>query len=127
MSSNPGVPGSGLGGISRLAFDAVTGLVGLVETMDGNIAHGRGRFASRSEEKMRGMARLVYLSIRGVTRLAGTSADAALALLDQRHPGNAEGIIRDRCRFQRLSRSRIIRKRISGMTARNYSTGSLAI
>jgi hypothetical protein len=82
MSSNPGVPGSGLRGISRLAFDAVTGLIGLVETMHGNIAHGRGLFASRSEEKTRGIARLVYRSIRGVTQLAGTGTDAALALLD---------------------------------------------
>ena len=82
MSSNSSVPGSGLRGISRLAFDAVTGLIGLVETMHGNIAHGSGLFASRSEEQTRGITRLVYRSIRGVTQLAATGTDAALALLD---------------------------------------------
>ncbi len=34
----------------------------------------------------------------------------------RRHPGNAEGVIRDRCKCRRLLRSRIARKCPSGMT-----------
>ena len=82
MSTTPEIPGSGLRGISRLAFDAIAGLIGLVETMHGNIAHRRILFASRSGGKTSGITRLVYRSIRGAARLTGTGIDAALALLD---------------------------------------------
>jgi pimeloyl-ACP methyl ester carboxylesterase len=81
MSTGPEPSGSDLRGMSRLAFDAIAGLIGMVETMHGNIGH-RGLFAPRSGEKTSGITRLVYRSIRGVTHLAGASVDAALALLD---------------------------------------------
>jgi pimeloyl-ACP methyl ester carboxylesterase len=82
MSTSPEIPGSDLRGINRLTFDAVIGLIGLVETMHGNIARWRGPFSSRSGGKTRGITRLVYRSIRGVTQLTGAGVDAALGLLD---------------------------------------------
>jgi hypothetical protein len=81
MSTNPEISGSGSRGMSRLAFDAIAGLTGLVETMHGNIGRRLGSFASRPEEKTGGITRLVHRGIRGVTQLAGTGADAALAPL----------------------------------------------
>jgi len=82
MSTSPEIPGSDLRGINRLTFDAVVGLIGLVETMHGNIARRREPFSSRSGGKTRGITRLVYRSIRGVTQLTGAGVDAALGLLD---------------------------------------------
>ena len=82
MSTTPDILGSDLRGISRLAFDAIAGLIGLVETMHGNIARRRIVFASRSGGKTSGITRLVYRSIRGAAHLTGTGIDAALALLD---------------------------------------------
>ncbi len=82
MSNSPEIHGSDLRGMSRLAFDAIAGLIGMVETMHGNIAAHVGPFAPRADGKTRGIARLVYRSIRGVTHLTGNSVDAALGLLD---------------------------------------------
>ncbi len=82
MSTSPEIQGSGLRGVSRLAFDAIAGLIGMVETMHGNIAGRRNPFASRSESRTRGVTGLVYRSIRGVTYLTGNGIDAALSLLD---------------------------------------------
>ncbi len=82
MSSTPEIHGSDLRGISRLAFDAVAGLIGIVETMHGNIAGRLNPLASRTGGKTAGITGLVYRSIRGVTHLAGSGVDAALALAD---------------------------------------------
>ena len=68
--------------MSRLAFDAAAGLVGLVESMHGNIARRPGLFASPLREPTSGITGLVYRGIRGATQLAGAGIDAALALLD---------------------------------------------
>ena len=81
MSNSPEIHGSGLRGMSRLAFDGIAGLIGMVETMHGNIA-GHSGLARRAEGKTRGITRLVYRSIRGVTHLTGIAVDAALGLLD---------------------------------------------
>ncbi|MGO8952783.1 MAG: esterase/lipase family protein [Rhodomicrobium sp.] len=81
MSTRPRLSGSDLRGINRLAFDAIAGVIGMVETMHGNIGR-RGLFAAPKGKKTRGITRLVYRSIQGVTHLVGTSIDAALALLD---------------------------------------------
>ena len=81
MSNSPEIHGSGLRGMSRLAFDGIAGLIGMVETMHGNIA-GHSGLARRAEGKTRGITRLVYRSIRGVTHLTGIAVDAALSLLD---------------------------------------------
>jgi hypothetical protein len=68
--------------MSRLAFDAVAGLTGMVEAMHGNIAGLRSPFASRTGARTRGITRLVYRSILGVTRLTGAGVDAALGMFD---------------------------------------------
>jgi pimeloyl-ACP methyl ester carboxylesterase len=81
MTASPDNLSSDLRGISRLAFDAVAGVIGMVETMHGDIARRWDPFASRSEEKTSGITRLVYRSISGVAHLAGFGTDAALALL----------------------------------------------
>lgn len=82
MTANSGISGSDLRGMSRLAFDGVAGLVGLVESMHGNIARRPGLFASSSRKPTSGITGLVYRGIRGATQLAGAGIDATLALLD---------------------------------------------
>ena len=72
---------SHLRGMNRLAFDAVVGITGLVEAMHGNIAELRGPF-SRARGRTSGITRLVYSSIRGITRLTGAGVDATLGALD---------------------------------------------
>ena len=81
MIVNPKNSGSHLRGMNRLAFDAVIGMTGLVEAMHGNIGELRGPF-SRARARTRGITRLVYNSIRGITRLTGAGVDAALKTLD---------------------------------------------
>jgi pimeloyl-ACP methyl ester carboxylesterase len=80
-ASTPEIHGSDRRGMSRLAFDGIAGLIGMVETMHGNIAR-HPDLATGAEGKTRGVTRLVYRSIRGVTRLTGAGVDAALSLLD---------------------------------------------
>jgi pimeloyl-ACP methyl ester carboxylesterase len=82
MSTGPEIQGSDLRGMSRLAFDAIAGLIGIVETMHGNIARRSSLFASRPGTKTGGITGLVYRSIHAVTHLTGRGADTALALLD---------------------------------------------
>ena len=81
MSVRPENSGSHLRGLSKLAFDAVAGMTGLVEAMHGNIAGLRSPF-SRARARTGGVTRLVYNSIRGVTRLTGAGVDAALGMFD---------------------------------------------
>jgi pimeloyl-ACP methyl ester carboxylesterase len=81
MTVDPKNSGSHLRGMSKLAFDAVAGMTGLVEAMHGNIAELRSPF-SRARGRTRGITRLVYNSIRGITRFAGARVDAALAPFD---------------------------------------------
>ena len=81
MSNSPESHGSDLRGMSKLAFDGIAGLIGMVETMHGNIA-GHSSLARRAEGKTRGITRLVYRTIRGVTHLTSAEVDAALAMLD---------------------------------------------
>jgi pimeloyl-ACP methyl ester carboxylesterase len=82
VTTGPDIPGSDLRGISRLVFDAVDGVIGLVEVLHGNIGRRVGVFAPRSEKVTAGITGRIYRSIRGVTYLAGTSADFVLGLLD---------------------------------------------
>jgi pimeloyl-ACP methyl ester carboxylesterase len=69
-----------LQGASRLAFDAVLGVTGLVETMHHTIQLrpgpvGRAAGAGRT----RGITGFVYRCVRGTTRVIGTGLDAALS------------------------------------------------
>jgi len=68
-------------GVGRLAFDAVHGLTGVVEAMHGTIARRPVPVGRLSDTRTRGITRLVYTTIRAVTRLAGAGVDAALALM----------------------------------------------
>jgi len=82
MSPRPDINASHLRGISRLTFDGIGGLVGIVETMHGNIAGHINPFTSRTRGRTRGITSLVYRSVRAITHLTGSGVDAALALAD---------------------------------------------
>ena len=77
--------GSHLRGAARLAADATTGLVALVEAMHARIASTPG--LPVGSERTSGITGLVYRSIHGVTRLVGGSVDALLALLEPKLQG----------------------------------------
>ncbi|MGO8778663.1 MAG: esterase/lipase family protein [Rhodomicrobium sp.] len=81
MTTSP-VPGSDLRGAARLAFDAVLGVIGVVETMHGTILRHTSLLPSPKGERTGGITGLVYSAVRGCTHLAGASVDAAIVLLD---------------------------------------------
>jgi pimeloyl-ACP methyl ester carboxylesterase len=68
-----------LKGAARLAADATTGLVDLVEAVHAGIASGPG-LPAPADGRTRGITGLVYRSVRGVTRLVGGSVDTLLGL-----------------------------------------------
>lgn len=74
-------PLSDLQGASRLAIDATTGLIDLVEAMHRNIARVPGVFRTPGPGRTRGVTGLVYRTIRGTTGLVGGGIDAVLARL----------------------------------------------
>jgi len=67
-----------LRGTSRLATEAVTGVVDLVEAMHAQIARPP---LTAPRERTTGITGLVYRSVRGVTRLVGGGLDLALGAL----------------------------------------------
>ncbi len=81
MTTSP-VPGSDLRGAARLAFDAVIGVIGVVEAMHGTILRRASLLPSPKGERTGGITGFVYRAVRGGTHLAGAGVDAALALLD---------------------------------------------
>jgi PGAP1-like protein len=73
---------SDLRGVSRLAVDATTGLTGVVEAMQVNIARMPAKLGGPLVEgAVNGIAWLVYRSIHGVTRAVGGGIDIVLARL----------------------------------------------
>lgn len=72
---------SDLRGVSRLAFDATTGLTGLVEALHHRIARPARLGGPVVEGTINGISGLVYGSIRGVARAIGGGIDAVLAQL----------------------------------------------
>lgn len=70
-----------LRGAGRLAIDAVTGVVDLVEAVHANIVGLPGIFGASAKGGTGLVSGWVYRGIRGVTRLVGGSIDAALATL----------------------------------------------
>ena len=85
-------------GFSRLAFDATTGLVDLVEGMHLNIAHKPGILGTPLQGPTSGITGLVYMSIRALTGLLGSGVDALLSplvpLLGERHsPPGREAVL----------------------------------
>ena len=72
---------SDLRGAARLATDATTGLTDLVEAMHERIAQLPGRRAPL-DGHADGISRLVYKTVRGVTRVVGGGIDGLLGLLN---------------------------------------------
>ena len=72
---------SDLRGFARLATQATAGLADLVEAMHGTITRRGGAGGAQAPDRMRGIAGLVYKSVRGVTRLVGGGLDALLGRL----------------------------------------------
>jgi pimeloyl-ACP methyl ester carboxylesterase len=68
-------------GAARLGIDAVCGLTGVVESMHATIARAPLPLGPAPVERTRGVSRVVYQTIRGVTRLVGSGLDRALPLL----------------------------------------------
>jgi pimeloyl-ACP methyl ester carboxylesterase len=71
-----------LRGFNRLTFDAIAGVVDVVEAMHYTIASVPGMRARQTHGRTRGLTRLVYLSIRGVVGLVGRGLDGLLARLE---------------------------------------------
>jgi pimeloyl-ACP methyl ester carboxylesterase len=72
---------SDLRGAARLAFDATTGITGLVEKMHHTIQLRPLPLGESRADVTRGITGLVYRSVRGVTHLVGRGVDAGLAPL----------------------------------------------
>ncbi|MEO8124999.1 MAG: hypothetical protein ABI633_13205, partial [Burkholderiales bacterium] len=85
--SNPATQGrtTDLRGASRLAVEATIALTSLVENLHHNIQRVPAPLGAASQRPTRGITGLVYCSVRGVTRLVGSSLDALL--------GQIEGLI----------------------------------
>lgn len=66
-------------GLGKLAVDAVRGLTDVVESMHGTIASVSPILGAPPKTKTRGITRLVYQTIRGVTGLIGGGVEIALA------------------------------------------------
>lgn len=79
MANKVHVTAADLRGVSRLAVDATLGLAHLVETLHQNILGTPGVLGEGTQQPARGITGFVYKSIRGVTRLVGTSVEAVLA------------------------------------------------
>jgi pimeloyl-ACP methyl ester carboxylesterase len=99
--TQPLLQAADLRGAARLTTDAVAGLTHLVEAMHARIAsipHRTERGAPEPDEHTRGLTGLVYETVRGVTRVAGGTAEALLGWLgpalasspDLRQPPSAE-------------------------------------
>jgi len=84
--TQPLLQAADLRGAARLTSEAVAGLASLVEAMHARITTlprlpGLGG-AAAADERTRGVTGLVYETVRGVTRLAGSSAEALLGWLE---------------------------------------------
>lgn len=73
---------SDLQGLGRLAIGATVGVTDLVEQLHSTIAAVPGPLADHPPRRTRGIAGLVYGSVRGITRLVGGTLDAVLGRLE---------------------------------------------
>ena len=87
--------GDDLRGASRLAIDAVSGVTSIVESMHRNISGLAPALGKPREGPTRGIAGLVYRSVRGVSRLVGHGLDAGLQLAAPMLAGKQPPPIRD--------------------------------
>jgi hypothetical protein len=70
--------GDVLQGGSSIAADATVGLIDLVEHVHATIGHRPGPLAAAHDAPTRGLARIVYQSLRGATRAIGRGVGAGL-------------------------------------------------
>jgi pimeloyl-ACP methyl ester carboxylesterase len=84
-----------LRGATRLAVEATRGITALVEKMHVTIASGPTLLGQPFALPARIATKGVYASIQGITRLVGTSLDAALAQLAPLVTATAPGMQRD--------------------------------
>ncbi|MEJ7746288.1 MAG: hypothetical protein WKF61_05970 [Luteimonas sp.] len=73
--------GSDLRGISRLTTEAITGMTDLVEALHATIMRLPSPVGTLDSEPAKGIAGVVYKSVRGMTRLTGNGVDLALSRL----------------------------------------------
>ena len=81
MLKNTHLHPTDLRGYARLATQATTGLADLVEAMHATIARPLASTDAAHPRRTGGVTRLVYGSVRGVTRLVGGGLDAVLSRL----------------------------------------------
>jgi pimeloyl-ACP methyl ester carboxylesterase len=81
MPKNPHVRASDIRGYSRLTIDATIRLTNLVEAMHHNISCAPGDHSTSTQGRTKGITRLVYQIIRGVTHLVGGGIDVVLGQL----------------------------------------------
>ncbi|MCE4555195.1 esterase/lipase family protein [Roseateles cellulosilyticus] len=79
--TQPLLQAADLRGAARLTTDAVAGLASLVEAMHARVLDTPGLGGAGDAGRTRGLTGLVYQTVRGVTRLAGGSAEALLGWL----------------------------------------------
>ncbi|HRY43626.1 MAG TPA: alpha/beta hydrolase [Thermoanaerobaculia bacterium] len=79
MTTSPHSRSGHFRGLGRLAAEATLGVTELVEAAHATIAAAPGPLDPPPAGKTRGISRVVYGSVRGVTRLVGGGLDAALA------------------------------------------------
>ncbi len=77
-----------LRGAAKLAAEATTGLTDLVEAVHARVASLPG-LPAPAGERTRGIAGLVYKTVRGITRVVGASVDTLLAALSPMLASNA--------------------------------------
>ncbi|MGE4071159.1 MAG: esterase/lipase family protein [Lysobacterales bacterium] len=87
--------GDDLRGASRLAIDAVSGVTSIVESMHRNISGLAPALGKPRQGPTKGIAGLVYRSVRGVSRLVGHGLDAGLQLAKPLLAGKQPPPIRD--------------------------------
>lgn len=75
---------SDIRGLARLGFDAAVGVTHLVEAMHHTIASRAGIVGAEPAGRTRGLAGLVYGTVRGSTRLVGRGLDAVLGAVTPR-------------------------------------------
>lgn len=83
-STSPDTPPritSDLRGVGRLAIDGVTSLTEVVEAMHAAVAHLPPVVGQPAPARTAGLSRLIYGSVRGVTRLVGHGVDLSLSQL----------------------------------------------
>lgn len=87
----PWLRATDLRGLSRLAFDASRGIVGIVETLHHTISSVAPPLGRPARPPRPGPSALVYRSVHGTMGLVGRTVDAAFALVTPPEPSGHAG------------------------------------